>query len=160
MTIADQLAALWRAGATQAAIARELRTSCNVIAGVVARARKRDDARFPLRAASPKGGRKPKPAPLVCKPAASTTSSRELSAKPAAVPPPAVPPPALKPQPAGLPLWCLEPRDCRYAVNSPEKGGDEYLFCGEPAIPGRPYCSKHAGAVRGPRPKGPALPRA
>ncbi len=156
MTVDDQLVALWSAGATQDVIAREFRTTRNVLAGVVARARKSGDARFPLRAALPRGGRKPKPAASICKPV--VAPSRESSAKPAPVSPPAGPPPEPKSQSAGLPLWQLESRDCRFALNSPEKGVGEYLFCGAPAVPGRPYCGRHASSVKGATPKPMTVP--
>jgi GcrA cell cycle regulator len=35
----------------------------------------------------------------------------------------------------------LEPCDCRWPIGEPRQ--DDFRFCGEPSLDGRPYCAHH-----------------
>lgn len=47
-----------------------------------------------------------------------------------------------------MPLVALGARDCRFAVNDAAPG-EEHLFCGHRAAPGKPYCAHHLARVTG-----------
>lgn len=47
-----------------------------------------------------------------------------------------------------MPLVALGARDCRFAVNDAAPGED-HLFCGHRAAPGKPYCAHHLARVTG-----------
>lgn len=45
-----------------------------------------------------------------------------------------------------LKLVDVGPHDCRFAVND-AKPGEDHLFCGLRAEPGKPYCQAHCRVV-------------
>jgi hypothetical protein len=50
---------------------------------------------------------------------------------------------AAKPQPDALPLFKLQPGQCHWPVNAPERGG-VFLYCSAPvAKPRAVYCEAH-----------------
>lgn len=55
-----------------------------------------------------------------------------------------------KAMPGPYPCETIGPNDCRWPIGHPDK--PDFRFCGEPAVPGRSYCAKHA-AVAYVRPK-------
>jgi hypothetical protein len=138
VTVDDQLAELWAAGATLSDIGLKLGGSRSFIAGRIARARARGDLRFALRPPTPKKERAPKP----------------LIVKPAVVKPVGT---AAFVERKGKPLVALKPGQCHYPLNDPERGG-EFLFCAEPiAKSGANYCSRHAKVAL--RTQHPTVPR-
>lgn len=44
-----------------------------------------------------------------------------------------------------LSLLELNERTCKWPIGDPSKG--EFYFCGQPAAPGKPYCSSHVAAA-------------
>jgi hypothetical protein len=132
MSLADQLAELWAAGATFTDMGLKLGESRNVIAGRIDRARKSGDPRFQPRS---------KPEPMV--------AAEPIVARPAVAAPPA---------PKNLLLVDTPWNGCRWPTGNAPDG--RHLFCVQPQAPGRPYCAEHCGAVS-PLPSSPSpAPRA
>jgi GcrA cell cycle regulator len=75
-------------------------------------------------------------------------------ALPAEPPQPAIPSRfaklAVLPQAGAAPLLKLERGQCVWPVNKAGKG-EEHRFCGQPAEPGRPYCTEHRQRAKGRR---------
>ena len=161
MTLDDQLADLWAAGATkprsrdetglaavldliatlwlghsQRQIARKLNLKPGVISGLVMRSRRRGDHRFPPR---PDPTPRVKPPLKVRKPKPvneATGNARPL--RPTQLPKPVT-------------FLRLQPGMCKFPVNSPECGsvGTTMLCCGAPiARPGANYCGRHSEIAR------------
>ena len=130
MSLDDQLAELWAAGATLTEIGLQMGVSRSVVAGRLARARARrtDDPRLAPRPRPPKV----MPAPRV----RSVKPGHEVIGN---APPPVPPRPRL--------LVDLGPRDCRWAVGEAADG--RHLMCGRPQVAGRPYCATHAVRTAG-----------
>jgi GcrA cell cycle regulator len=129
VSLDDQLAQLWAAGATLAQIERATGLNRGVAVGRIHRARKAGDPRFTSRPCPPKAkpkARRVKPLDEVVE------NSKPLR------PPPAPPGPRL--------LVDLGWRDCRWPTGAAADG--RHLFCGLPQVPERPYCERHCGAVR------------
>jgi hypothetical protein len=53
------------------------------------------------------------------------------------------------PQTAGVSLMDLGHRQCRFCINSLEKGSNAHLFCGEVTEPGKSWCAWHEQIVWG-----------
>jgi hypothetical protein len=120
--LVDVIAEQWP-DLSQREIARKLGFKPGVVSGLVARARRNGDRRFPSR---------PDPAPKVrvIKPVGEAVGNR----KP--------PPPPLTPSNPRL-LIDLGPRDCKWPIS--ERDG-RHLFCGQPQAANRPYCPVHCSA--------------
>ena len=127
----DKLAKDWAAGLSTRQIGARLELSRGAVIGIVARARKHGDPRFRPRLKSSK--QKAKPKVRVVKPAGENVGNTRP------------PPPPLEPLRPRL-LVDLDWRDCRWPVGTAPDG--RHLLCGRPAVPGRPYCERHCGAVR------------
>ena len=125
----DAIAALWLS-TSQAEISRRLKVSTGTVSGLVARARKAGDPRFPPRP-NPKAAPKRKIRKL--KPADEVVGN--------AKPPRPEPTP-----PKPVPFSELRPGQCRFPMNSPERGG-QFLFCAAP-VSRRDYCAAHAAQTR------------
>jgi hypothetical protein len=114
----DIIAQLWAAGASFTDMALKLGESRGVIAGRIDRARKSGDPRFTPRPP------KPREKPITLKP---------LIARPPVVAAPTRPKPFAK----------LQPGECSWPLNNPERGG-VFLCCAAPvAKPRAVYCAEH-----------------
>ena len=131
MSLDDQLAQLWAAGATLSQIERSAGVSRGVAIGRIHRARKAGDVRFQPRSPNPKAPVKARR----LKPFGETIGNR--------VPPP---PPPKPPEPRPVPFLALRPGRCSFPLNSPARGRLclEMVCCGEPVVrSGASYCTRH-----------------
>lgn len=128
MSLDDQLAQMWAAGATLSEIERSTGVTRGAAIGRICRARKAGDPRFQLRPPKPKPPAKAR----VLKPIGEAVGNSRASP-----PPPAPLEPRL--------LVDLDWRDCRWPVGRDADG--RHTFCGQPQVPGRPYCARHCRAV-------------
>ena len=121
LSLDDQLAELWAAGASFTDMGRRLGVSRSIVAGRIDRARKSGDPRFAPRS-------KPVVAPI---------------APAVALAPPIVASEPVKRAPRLL--VDLGWRDCRWPVAlAPD--GQRHIFCGQPAVFGRPLLSRSSPA--------------
>ena len=131
--VLDQIAALWL-GQSQRQIARKLSLNAGTVSGLIMRARRRGDARFPARP-DPTPRVKPPPKPRPLKPRDETAGN-------------------VRP-PKPIPFLLLRPGMCKFPLNSPERGavGATMVCCGAPiGRPGAAYCAtcaEKAVATRG-----------
>jgi hypothetical protein len=111
---------MWAEGATMGEIAQATGETRSAIAGAIDRARKAGDVRFVSRPTPIKPSPvKPKPAPIVA----------SVSVRP-------------------VPFVELRPGQCRWPVNSPERGG-VFLCCSAPVEKSRAnYCARHGAIAR------------
>jgi hypothetical protein len=123
----DAIAARWL-DLSQREIAAKLGIAAGTVSGLVMRARRSGDQRFPSR---PNPARKPTP---------------EAEPKVRKVKPVATVEPEPEAEPLPVPFARLRAGQCRFPMNSPERGG-QFLFCAKPAPHGN-YCSAHATQTR------------
>ena len=119
--VLDQIAALWL-GQSQRQIARKLSLNAGTVSGLIMRARRRGDARFPARP-DPTPRVKPPPRPRPLKPRDETAGN-------------------VRP-PKPIPFLLLRLGMCKFPVNAPERGsvGTTMLCCGAPVTRlGASYC--------------------
>ena len=138
MTISDQLAELWAAGASFTDMGLKLGESRGVIAGRIDRLRKAGDLRFKPREPLP-GEPPPKPQRRVVKPA----DEHVGNARPLSLPPE---------PPRPRTIEHLEPNECRWPVGRASTG--RHLLCGRKTNR-YPYCDRHAAQAA----SGVGLPR-
>jgi hypothetical protein len=118
-SVLDAIAGRWRV-CSQREIARKLGLELGAVSGLVMRARRNGDKRFP---------RRPNPVP---KPKAKPPRRRER-------PPPE---PSKPPEPSEPRLLVdLGWKDCRWPVGATADG--RHLFCGRLAVGRGPYCQRH-----------------
>jgi hypothetical protein len=119
----DEIAGLWP-DLPARLIARQLGVKPRVVSGLVMRARRNGDPRFPHR---PNPAPKPPPKVRVAKPVDETVGNRK---------PPPVPP-------RSLTFDRLRPGLCRWPLNDAPRGETHlFLYCGAPATGA--YCTTHA----------------
>ena len=126
----DIIAQLWATGASLTDIGVRLGESRSVIAGRIARARARGDARFAPRPAAPRKVR-------VIKPPGESVGNRHRQV-------------AAEPAPRPATLADLRPGRCRFPVSDPPPGhGVEMLFCAAPVAQlGANYCELQEAVAR------------
>jgi hypothetical protein len=136
-------------GVTQVKIAARLQVTVGMVAGVIRRERNAATTQSKRNTSVVEFKKMPPLPPL-------PPSQLKL------VPPPPRPLPPLPPvkaQPTPLPpqrvepalVWHaksiidLKPDECKFSVATiyTEGGGEQFLFCAEPAVSGRPYCEAH-----------------
>lgn len=122
----NEIAALWEADLPASKIASRLGMTKGTVCGLIHRARRDGDLRFPLR-----------PQPFASRLRKKTPVRRFISdlSRLAKVPP--------RSKFGEVPLMGLRPNDCRYPTETLEHRG-EYLFCGAPMDPkSEAYCEVH-----------------
>jgi hypothetical protein len=131
--VMDRIATLRRQGVGPRASARRLGTSAGVVSGLLARARRRTNERFKPTPPRPRMQSEKMTAPVV-KPI--------VAAKPQ--PLPSLPSKVADAEVAdALPLAKLQPGQCHWPVNAPERG-EVFLYCSAPvAKPRAVYCEAH-----------------
>jgi hypothetical protein len=140
----DEIAERWTEGLTLGEVGKELELSRETIAGLVARAREHGDDRFHPHPPKPRA--KPLAKSRVLKPTDETVGNSRA--------PPSPPEP-----PRPVAFLRLRPGQCRFPVNSPERGrlAAELVCCGEPIVRwGAAYCSRHEALTRSHAPSRPS----
>jgi hypothetical protein len=134
----DRMADMWALSLSLRVIASELGVSRSIIAGKIGRARDRGDARFPPRTPGNQHSHNTEPGAPAAKsaPEAPEVAERRPGGSLTA--------PSCRPRR----LVELRPGQCRFPINSPDRGG-EFLFCSAPVTRfGENYCADHAVLVR------------
>jgi hypothetical protein len=129
MTLDDQLAQLWAAGASFTDMGLRLGESRNVIAGRIDRLRKAGDLRFKPRETKP-GEPPPKPQRRPADEHVGNARPLSLSPEP----------------PRPRTIEHLEPNECRWPVGQASTG--RHLLCGRKTLR-HPYCDRHAAQAKG-----------
>jgi hypothetical protein len=132
----DEIAERWTEGLTLEQIGKTLALTRETVAGLVARAREHGDGRVHPRPPKPRA--KPPVKSCVLKPVGEMERVREFANHPPEPPRPVA-------------FLRLRPGQCRFPVNSPERGrlAAELMCCGEPIVRwGAAYCGQHEALSR------------
>lgn len=139
----EELTQLWNAGHSASVIGKRLGVSKNAVVGKAHRL-KLPARPSPIRRQSKTAAPVRKPAPALTKPLAAPVSvpapppapaAREVVARP----------PMIRPRQQPVPRQQPSPRQCQWPIGDPTK--PDFHFCGEAAVPSKPYCSDHCAVA-------------